>query len=349
MRFLQFSILVLLLSTSAGASANNQAVGDAADSLIALLLDTDAAENRKARQIHYVKDQAGMALVFFTVEGFKGGNNYTFYLGVFEPIWKFDPKKGEAQQHDASNISKYRLVGYLPVGGKGWRSVDFSSFTIEKRKITLQTKEYAGNDPMCCPSKTGTAIYRIEDKQLIELKPNQSFQHTSALTRLRGGGIRWNAYAPMNLDGALGVLGLLLYWRMVLCLAISSLVAFLLAQLFPWLSGIQGIVFAALGFLPGVMWEEAARPSPNPSAARPTGTLVATLSAAIVGATWGAVSSMSFHSALAGAVVLVGAAWVWFRFAVAFRGSLSREQRVACLFVVAGTYLIATLIGHNAL
>jgi hypothetical protein len=66
------------------------------------------------------------------------------------------------------------LVGYSPVGGKGWRSVDFAKFTVENKQITLQTKEYASNDPMCCPSKTGTAIYRIENKQLIELKPNKA-------------------------------------------------------------------------------------------------------------------------------------------------------------------------------
>lgn len=184
MRFLQFSILVLLLSTSAVVSSDDRTIDGAADSLVGLLLDTDAVEHRKARQIHYVK--AAMVLVFFTIEGFDGGNNYTFYLAVFEPSWKFDRSNREAQQHNASNISKFRLVGYSPVGGKGWRSVDFSKFTVEKKQITLQTKEYASNDPMCCPSRTGTAIYRIEDKQLIELKPNQSLQPTSSLTRRCG-------------------------------------------------------------------------------------------------------------------------------------------------------------------
>ncbi|MDY0164125.1 hypothetical protein [Desulfobotulus sp.] len=174
MRFLQISILVLFLSTSATVSASDRTVDGATDLLVALLLDTNAGEHRKARQIHYVKDKAGMALVFFTVEGFNGGNNYTFYLAIFEPSWKFDPSKGEAQQRNVSNISKYRLVGYSPVGGKGWRSVDFAKFTVENKQITLQTKEYASNDPMCCPSKTGTAIYRIENKQLIELKPNKA-------------------------------------------------------------------------------------------------------------------------------------------------------------------------------
>jgi len=185
MKLLRFCILVLALSTSVVVTADERTIDRETDSLVRLLVDTDAVEHRKARKIHYVKDMPSIVLVFFTIEGFTGGNNYTFYLAVFEPSWKFDPSKGEAQQHNASNISKYRLVGYSPVGGKGWRSVDFTKFTVENRQVTLQTKEYASNDPMCCPSKTGTVIYKIEYDKLIELKPNNSLQPTSALTRRR--------------------------------------------------------------------------------------------------------------------------------------------------------------------
>lgn len=184
MRTLQIVIIGLLLSRPAFASLEGRTVDGATDSLIGLLVDSDAVEHRKARQIHYVKDQ-GLVLVFFTIEGFNGGNNYTFYLAVFQPSWKFDPSKGEAQQRNAENIAKYKLVGYSPIGGKGKRFVDFTKFAVEKRQITLQTKEYASTDPTCCPSKAGTAIYRIEDNQLIEVKPNNSLQPTSALMRRR--------------------------------------------------------------------------------------------------------------------------------------------------------------------
>jgi hypothetical protein len=50
MRFLQISILVLLLSESAAVSANDQTVDGATDSLVALLLGTFAVEHRQARQ-----------------------------------------------------------------------------------------------------------------------------------------------------------------------------------------------------------------------------------------------------------------------------------------------------------
>lgn len=176
MRNLKISFLASLLSSSASVFAGNQTVDGETDSLVALLLDTEAAEYREAREIHYAKDKTGMAFVFFTIEGFNGGNNHTFYLAAFEPNWRYDPDKGEMQQPNVLEIPKYRLVGYSPVGGKGWRSVDFANFTVEKGKIILQTKEYASGDPMCCPSKTGIATYLIEDQQLIELKPNNLLQ-----------------------------------------------------------------------------------------------------------------------------------------------------------------------------
>jgi hypothetical protein len=173
LRLIQCIAIVLLFVGSTPASAAEKKVHIATDSLVRLLVDSDAVEYRKARRIHYDKNNADMAAVFFTIENFNRGNNYTFYLAVFEASWKSDPEKEDTQQRNSANISKYRLVGYSPIGGKGWRSIDFNKVTIEKRQITLQTKEYVGDDPMCCPSKIGTVVYRIEDKQLVELKPNR--------------------------------------------------------------------------------------------------------------------------------------------------------------------------------
>lgn len=164
--------IVLLLYCSVVFSADPPNVDSSADSLVALLLDAEAVEHRKARQVHFVKTGQELVLVFFTIEGFGGGNNYTFYLAVFEPEWKFDPRKGEAQNQTAENIAKYRLVGYSPVGGKAWRFVDFTKFKVDKQLIALRTKEYASNDPMCCPSIAGTATYKVDSKQFVEVKPN---------------------------------------------------------------------------------------------------------------------------------------------------------------------------------
>ncbi|TVO67587.1 hypothetical protein [Denitromonas ohlonensis] len=152
----------------------------------------------------------------------------------------------------------------------------------------------------------------------------------------------------MNLDAILGVINLLLYWRVAVCLVVSSVTAFLLVQAFPWLSGLQGIAFAALGMLAGIVWEETAHPSSTSAVdAPPTSTVVAVLSAAIFGAVWGGMSSTSFQSALAGAVVLIGGVWGWFRFAVASRGWLTREQGIICILVSATAYPFAALMAHR--
>ena len=141
MRFLQLSSLVLFLSTSTVVFANDGMINGATDALVALLLDTETAERSKTRQIHYVKDKTGMALVFLTVEDLESRKDATVYLAVFEPSWKADESKGTVPQLRAANISKYRLVGYLPVGGNGWRAVDFATVKVEKNQTTFQIKE----------------------------------------------------------------------------------------------------------------------------------------------------------------------------------------------------------------
>jgi hypothetical protein len=152
----------------------------------------------------------------------------------------------------------------------------------------------------------------------------------------------------MDLDGVLGVVGLLLYWRAVLCLLISIVGAFLLVHLLPWFTGLQGLVFAVLGLLPGLIWEEAARSSPTAPASPSTSTSVGVLAAVVFGTVWGAVSSTSVHSAIAGVAVLALAAWAWFYYAVVSKLWLSREQGILCTVAAVVAYPIAAVIAHSA-
>jgi len=55
----------------------------------------------------------------------------------------------------------------VKVGGRGERIV--TDFTVQGNIITLKTLEYQ-DDPMCCPSKQGTATLLFENGNLIELK-----------------------------------------------------------------------------------------------------------------------------------------------------------------------------------
>lgn len=152
----------------------------------------------------------------------------------------------------------------------------------------------------------------------------------------------------MDAEGLLFGLGALLYWRITLCLIASSLAAFALLHVFPWFTGIQGIVLAILGGVSGAAWQEAVRPSkPSPEPARPTDTSVAVVSAAIFSASWAAFSALSLHSALAGAALLVLAAAGWFRYAIRIRGWLPVHTGVACVVVAFAAYPLAAWAAHD--
>jgi len=152
----------------------------------------------------------------------------------------------------------------------------------------------------------------------------------------------------MELDGVLGVIGLLLYWRVILCVLVASVAALVFFHLFPWLSGLQAIVIAALGILPGVMWEESTRPASPSTPVHSTSSLVAGLAAAIFAAAWGAVSSTSLHAAIAGAVILVATLWGWFLQGLPFQAWLSRAQGVLCVVTAVVAFPVAAVLAHNA-
>ncbi|HYD86239.1 MAG TPA: hypothetical protein VEA80_02080 [Vitreimonas sp.] len=74
-------------------------------------------------------------LVFFTIEGFGGGNSYSRFLIVYryvEPVWF------------ASDV-----VG---VGGKGDYQVIGDEVRLSGRMLSVGAKFYDDEDGMCCPS-----------------------------------------------------------------------------------------------------------------------------------------------------------------------------------------------------
>jgi hypothetical protein len=62
---------------------------------------------------------------------------------------------------------KYKKPAVIQVGGRGERGVEDVKF--EGNKIILKTLEYH-EDPMCCPSKEGTATLVFENGKLTEVK-----------------------------------------------------------------------------------------------------------------------------------------------------------------------------------
>jgi len=153
----------------------------------------------------------------------------------------------------------------------------------------------------------------------------------------------------MDLDG-LGIFSLLFYWRGVLCLVLSGIAGFVLIDWFPWFDVFQIFGFIIFGFGAGGIWEAAADRSRSSSRpAQSTSTVVAALTAFIAGGIWGALSSPSLHSALAGFIVLAIATGAWFFCAVVYRAWLSRAQGFVCTVVVSAAYATTALVVHHAM
>ena len=116
----------------------------------------------------------------------------------------------------------------------------------------------------------------------------------------------------MDLDSLLSLLVMLLFWRVVFCLAISSIVAFFLVQWFPWMSGLQGVALALLGLVIGLVWQANVRGANPPKTAMPeTPGSVVLVGIVVFGATWGLFSGTSKEAAVFGLVVLLLVAAGW--------------------------------------
>jgi hypothetical protein len=155
--------------TTAAATVAAPNIGAPMLGLVELLSDTRTEEYAKARTVHQIQNSARWVLVFFTLEGIRGSNSYSFYLAVFEPDYGVEAEEIGVVDQAALPVKKYRLLGYATVGGKGWRHVDFSNVKVTGDLIVLQTTEYKPSDPMSTPSLPGQAIFQVEFDRLIEL------------------------------------------------------------------------------------------------------------------------------------------------------------------------------------
>ena len=155
----------------------------------------------------------------------------------------------------------------------------------------------------------------------------------------------------MELDGVLGVLALLLHWRVALCLVSSTIVAILVVHLFPWLTGLQGIVLAFLGLAVGLVWEGSSAGHAAAAAAPDSQTTqsVAGTSAGIVGGAWGVFSCTSLQSFVAGIIIFVVASVLWSWYAGTHRAWVSKGRAYFCTVVAAVAYPLGALVGHHAL
>lgn len=156
---MKFIYTLLLMVMAAPALADNlRELNHQVDNVVIHIKgeDTDAVEYRKARIIHFVDvDGDGMqdAIVFFTIEGMDGGNNYEQYLTVL---------KGRP--------SGYLLLDTAQVGGRDLpgRASDERP-AVKERRITIQRTEYADEDARCCPSIKSSITLVLQGSRLVEV------------------------------------------------------------------------------------------------------------------------------------------------------------------------------------
>ena len=143
--------------SSCGDRPNHEEVTKQVESVIARVKGKDphAIENTEARKVHVMdfdKDGTNDAVVFFTIEGAGGGNNYSIYMSALRG-------KGET----------FVEAGTLRIGAKGKRHVNSDTARFENGVIVVGTTEYAPDDPMCCPSKPGHAKFEVVKGKIREL------------------------------------------------------------------------------------------------------------------------------------------------------------------------------------
>jgi hypothetical protein len=140
----------------------------------------------------------------------------------------------------------------------------------------------------------------------------------------------------MDLDGVFALILFVVHWRVSICLVCSTVLAVVLVNVFPWLTGFQGVVVGLLGLIPGALWEAEVTPQPNKSA-KPAGSA------------WGASSSNSAHSFFAGAIIFAIAVWGWSCYPGNLQPPMPRARVLFYAVLAAVAYPIAALVVANAL
>ena len=90
------------------------------------------------------------AAVIYTLEGGNGTNNYVRHLAVF-----------------VRTNGTLVLAAHAVVGGKNYRAIVMKA--IQDNAILCDTKDYAPNDPSCCPTLKGSTRYVLDGDKLKEL------------------------------------------------------------------------------------------------------------------------------------------------------------------------------------
>ena len=151
MKWLFLAATLFLSQPIFAASENTDKLVDDFVRLEAKRLGGTAYEQARKIIVSLDKNKEIISLVaVYTIESINGGNNYSQFMVAFQ-----------------KTNGAYKPTKPVLVGGNGYRSVD-----IEEVKhgqiITLLTKNYTDEDPLCCPSLPGKSWFFITEDGLVE-------------------------------------------------------------------------------------------------------------------------------------------------------------------------------------
>lgn len=177
MKFLFFALVLVLAHLKAFASSQNppDALLQQVVKLELLIADATAVVDHPSRAFTFVRVPKGdgkqIAIVTFSIGGFRGGLGSKDYLAVFLQT------KTEDWGDIATKKSHWKLLAYTALNG--YRRIDSGQVEVleapeylayESRLVfRIGTREYQGNDGRCCPSGKGGALYRMENQRLDEI------------------------------------------------------------------------------------------------------------------------------------------------------------------------------------
>ena len=129
-------------------------------------------------------------------------------------------------------------------------------------------------------------------------------------------------------------------WRVLLAFVVSSILAFFLVQAFPWFSGWQGAVLAACSDATPTNTPSKASTPKNAPPPQETSAGLASTAAGLAGALWGAASSVSGSSFVAGLIVGLLVIWVCWLVSGTDAPARTKDRIVQCsLFATLGFLL----------
>lgn len=147
----------LALPASATAAHADPALDRSVAELAALLTDGYASLDPVQLLPARSPDQVA---VFFTLQGPARGNGSWQFIAFFQANDSLSP--------GFPVPSRYRLLGFKRVGGRGFRTFDPSTAAFQHGKLQVSGAVYKQTDAMCCPSQPIRAEFVVQDGVVAE-------------------------------------------------------------------------------------------------------------------------------------------------------------------------------------